>query len=154
MQNRGMTLKEIAIFHFDGRRYQWHVPCNCWLQSWHMAFNFNVKGAVSRGFCSFRSILRVICFCKATTKIWNEFYHRGLTIISFLKIFGTTSIKTRKKWPIFSSFSPFPSMPSVATGDRKQFKYLQIVFNNKTGSLVLEFKLMGRHPLAFYKVAK
>ena len=30
-------------------------------------------------------------------------------------------------------------MPSVATGDRKQFQYLQIVFNNKTRSLVLEF---------------
>ena len=27
----------------------------------------------------------------------------------------------------------------VATGDRKQFQYLQIVFNNKTRSLVLEF---------------
>ena len=30
-------------------------------------------------------------------------------------------------------------MPSVATGDRKQFQYLQIALNNKTRSLVLEF---------------
>ena len=30
-------------------------------------------------------------------------------------------------------------MPSVAPGDRKQFQYLQNVFNNKTKSLVLEF---------------
>ena len=27
------------------------------------------------------------CFCKVTTKISNEFYHRGLTIIKFLRIF-------------------------------------------------------------------
>ena len=40
---------------------------------------------------------------------------------------------------IFSSLNPFPSMPSVVTGDRKQFQYLQIVFNNKTRSLVLGF---------------
>ena len=79
------------------------------------------------------------CFCKATTKISNEFYQRGLTTINFLRIFGTRGIKTWKNWPIFSSFNPFPSMPSVATGDRKQSQYLQIVFNNTTRSLVLEF---------------
>ena len=27
------------------------------------------------------------CFCKVTTKISNEFYQRGLTIIKFLSIF-------------------------------------------------------------------
>ena len=79
------------------------------------------------------------CSCKATTKISNEFDQRGLTMINFLRIFGTRSIKIRKSWPIFSSFNLFPSMPSVATGDRKQFQYLQIVLNNKTRSLVLEF---------------
>ena len=47
--------------------------------------------------------------------------------------------KLKKNWPIFSNFNPFPSMPSVATGDRKQFQYFEIVFNNKTRSLVLEF---------------
>ena len=72
-------------------------------------------------------------------KISNEFYQRGLTIINSLRIFGTRRIKSRKNWPIFSSFNPFPSMPSVATDDRKQFQYLQIVFNNKTRSLVLGF---------------
>ena len=73
------------------------------------------------------------------TEISNAFYQRGLTIINFLRILGIHNIKTRKNWPIYSSFNPFPSMPSVATGDRKQFQYLQIVFNNKNRSLVLEF---------------
>ena len=48
-------------------------------------------------------------------------------------------------------------MPSVATGDRKQFQYLQIVLNNKTTVLYnisFGIQLMQRHLLAFYKVAK
>ena len=61
------------------------------------------------------------------TKISNECYQRGLTIINFLRIFGTCSIKTCKNWQFFSSFNLFPSMPSVATDDRKQFQYIQIV---------------------------
>ena len=61
-------------------------------------------------------------------------------MINFLRIFGTRGIKIEKHWPNFSNFNPFPSMPSVATGDGKQFQYLQIVLNNKTRSLVLEFK--------------
>ena len=72
-------------------------------------------------------------------RISNEFYQRGLTIIFFLRIFGARSIKTWKNGPIFSCFNPFPSMPSEATGDRKQFQYLQIVFSNKTRSLFLVF---------------
>ena len=44
--------------------------------------------------------------------------------------------RARKNWPIFPSFNPFPSMPSAATGDRKQFQYHQIVSNYKTRSLV------------------
>ena len=40
-------------------------------------------------------------FFKATAKISNEFYQRELTIINFLRIFGTSGIKTRKNWPIF-----------------------------------------------------
>ena len=62
-----------------------------------------------------------------------------LATINFLRIFWLRSIETWKNWLIFSSFNPFPSMPSVAPGDRKQFQYLQIVCNNKTRSLVLEF---------------
>ena len=63
-----------------------------------------------------------------------EFYQRGLTIINFF-----VAYELEKNWPTFSSFNPFPSMPSAATGDMKQFQFLQIVFNNKTRSSVLEF---------------
>ena len=45
------------------------------------------------------------CFCKATTKISNEFYQRGLTIIKFLRIFWRRSIKIwLKKLAIFFKF--------------------------------------------------
>ena len=41
--------------------------------------------------------------------------------------------------PKFSSFNPFPSLPSVATNDRKKNKRHNIVLNNKPGPLFLEF---------------
>ena len=40
---------------------------------------------------------------------------------------------------IFSSFNPFPSLPSAATDVRKHFQCRKIVFNNKTRPLFLEF---------------
>ena len=79
------------------------------------------------------------CFCKVTTKISNELHQRGLTIIKFSRIFWRRSIKVWKNWQFFSNFNPFPSLPSEATGDRKQCQYLQIVLNNKPRPLVLEF---------------
>ena len=39
----------------------------------------------------------------------------------------------------FSSFNPFPSLPSVATNDRKQNKHHNIVLNSKPRPLFLEF---------------
>ena len=100
----------------------------CLKEQWHDDF------AVLSLFCAKIIILRLQsqtkCFCKATSKAPNEFYQRGLTIINFLTIFGTRSIKTCKNWPIFLNFNPFPSMPSVVTGDRKQFQYPPIVLNN------------------------
>ena len=39
---------------------------------------------------------------------------------------GITS-KRERIGPIFSSFNPFPSMPSVATDDRKQFQCRNIL---------------------------
>jgi len=54
-------------------------------------------------------------------KMSNEFYQGELTIIILGVIFEDMASKPEKIGPIFSSFNPFPSPPSVATDDRKQF---------------------------------
>ena len=59
--------------------------------------------------------------------------------MNFLRSFEDVASKFEKIGQFFSNFNPFPSLPSIATGDSKQFQYLQIVFNNKTRPLVLEF---------------
>ena len=60
-------------------------------------------------------------------------------MIIILMIFEDMASKLEKIGPIFSSFNLFPSLPSVATDDRKQFQCRKIVFNNKTRALFLEF---------------
>ena len=96
-----------------------------------------VKGAVSWGFCCFRSILCLSHYFEASVinKMLLLSYNEDIKWIlsgranhnKFLRIFGMRSIKTWKNRP----FNPFPSMPSVATGERQQFQYLQILFNKK-----------------------
>jgi len=54
-------------------------------------------------------------------------------------IFENIASKLEKIGPIFSSFNPFPSLPSVAKDDRKQFQCRTIVLNNKARPLFLEF---------------
>ena len=58
---------------------------------------------------------------------------------NFLSDFLWHSVKPENVWPIFSSFNPCPSLPCVAKDKRKQFQYLKIILNNKTGQLFLEF---------------
>ena len=48
-----------------------------------------------------------------------------------MKCFKKVESNTEKYGPTFSSFNPFPSLPSVATNDRKQNKHHKIVPNNK-----------------------
>ena len=52
-----------------------------------------------------------------------------------LVIFAGIVSKLEKVVLIFSSFSPCPSLPSIGTNDRNQFKLLG---NNKTDPLFLE----------------
>jgi len=72
-------------------------------------------------------------------KISNEFFQRQLTITIFVVIFKNIASKLEKIGPIFSSFNPFPSLPSVATDDRKQSQCCKIAFNNKARPLFSEF---------------
>ena len=60
-------------------------------------------------------------------------------MIIILVTFEDTASKLEKIGPIFSSFNPLPSLPSVAIEGRKQFQCRKIVFTNKTRPLFLEF---------------
>ena len=69
------------------------------------------------------------CSSERRREISNEFYQLGeLAIIIVLVIFEYTASKLEKIGPIFSSFNPLPSLPSVATDGRKQFQCRKIVF--------------------------
>ena len=78
--------------------------------------------------------------CKTMRKISNECYQAEPAIVVFFLVSFKDISKLEKIGRIFSSFNPFPSLPSVATDDRKQFQCRKIVFNNKTTPLFLEFK--------------
>ena len=62
-----------------------------------------------------------------------------LTTIIILMMLEDMASKREYIGPIFSTFNPFPSLPSVATDDRKQFQCRETVFNNKTRPLYVEF---------------
>ena len=82
----------------------------------------------------------------STRYLW--FYVEALSI-RFFDNFCKQSIKT------FESFNPCSFLPSIATDrDRKQFQSLNIVLNNKTGSLLLKLKWTRKKGLAFWKEIK
>jgi len=59
-------------------------------------------------------------------KTSNEFYQGELTIRIFLVIFeNAVASKLAKIGPIFSSFNPFPSFPSVTTNDRNSLSVVR-----------------------------
>ena len=68
----------------------------------------------------------------------NFFGQRGLTIINFFSFFEDVASKLEKNGNILQ-VSIHLSLLSVATDDRKQVQYLQIVFNEKNRPLLLEF---------------
>ena len=70
----------------------------------------------------------------------------------FLAIFAGVEFKLGKAGPTFSRFNPWTSLPSVATDDRKQFLYLNIDFNIKTGPLFLEFNWCQKNYIHIYVV--
>ena len=60
-------------------------------------------------------------------------------IIRFLVFFVDIASQLEKVGPNFSSFNPFPSLPTVPANDRRHNKRHYIVLNNKLRPLFLEF---------------
>ena len=72
-------------------------------------------------------------------KISNDFYQGDQTKLIYLEIFEDLASNLKKSVPISIYFNPFPSLPSVTTGDREQFQCHMVASNNKTRPLFLEF---------------
>ena len=72
-------------------------------------------------------------------QISNKFQQGTLTIL-----IARNAFKLEKVGPAFSLFNPFPSLPPVATDDREQFQFLNIVLNDKTSH-----QLNSKHFLEF-----
>ena len=82
------------------------------------------------------------CSCRIMKKLSNEFHQGALTIVLFWRVLWAWHLKLCKLetiGPAFSSFNSCPSLPSMATDERKQFQCLNKVLNDKTEQLVLEF---------------
>ena len=68
----------------------------------------------------------------------NKCHERTLSTVFCYYFFRHNAMQLEKVGPPFSSLSPCPSLPSVETGERRQFQCLNIVLNNKTGPLFLK----------------
>ena len=68
-----------------------------------------------------------------------KYFKKVRPIIGFFVFFVEIASNLEKFSINFSTFNPFPSLPSVATNDRKQNKRHNIVLNNKLRLLFLEF---------------
>ena len=71
----------------------------------------------------------------------NEFYQKEQPILWFWHFFVEIASKREKVGSTFSSFNPFPSLPTVAPVDRKQIQRhnIHVVLNDKPWPLFLEF---------------
>ena len=54
-------------------------------------------------------------------KLSKKFHQGALVTNTFLDDFAGKTLKLEKVFPTFTAFSPCPSLPSVATDDRKRF---------------------------------
>ena len=66
-------------------------------------------------------------------------FKKRATYNTILVFFVEIALKLEKVGQTYSSFNPFPSLPSVATNNRKQNKHHSIVLNNKPRPLFLKF---------------
>ena len=69
----------------------------------------------------------------------NKYFKKSATQNMFFGNFVEKASKLENFSPTFWSFNPFPSLPSVATNDKKQNKRHDKVLNNKPSPLFWEF---------------
>ena len=67
---------------------------------------------------------------KLRGKYLMECFKKDQPIIRFLVFFVEIASKLENVGPTFSSFNPFPSLPSVTTNNRKENKRHNKVLNN------------------------
>ena len=72
-------------------------------------------------------------------KISKNVHQGALTIAIFFADFACVALKLEKVGPILLRFNPYSLLPCIATDDRKQFQCSNVVSENKTGPLFLEF---------------
>ena len=76
-------------------------------------------------------------------KISDRFHKQSLTITMFLVSFAGIALKLEKVGPTFSTFNPCSSLPSVASDDRKQFRW----------TIISEIHLLREKFTLFKKIA-
>ena len=140
----GLTGAERDLWHWQGWTGRWGRQLPRWLEKLvKLLYLLCVLWEIALSFC-WSHYFVLLTFHKML--LWN--YDEEIKQISsgsanhnywYLEIFAGIAIKLEKVGPTFSSFNPCPSLASVATFDRKQFQYLNIVLNNKTGPLLSEF---------------
>ena len=69
------------------------------------------------------------CYCRVMLKISNKIHQGAQTIIISLVIFTGVALKLENVDSTFSSFNSFPSLPLVATDDRKWFQCLTKLYH-------------------------
>ena len=120
----------------------WHLTDSFIIITSKFAFHIenSFKGAMWRGYC-YRSIL-----CRSHYLVLLPI-HKMHAPVEFHQgaqnhdNFGGWFLQAQhwnlnEKLAYFSSFNPCPSLPSVATDDKNQFRCINIVLNNMTGPLL------------------
>ena len=66
-------------------------------------------------------------------------WHKELFLFNFWCLSEDTVSKLEKSWPVFSSFDPFSSVPSLASNNKKYLHCTSMVIGNKSTALFFGF---------------
>ena len=85
-------------------------------------------------------VIFVVEYLSLKDSIMLKFQLEEQTTLTFWRLLQDTDSELELISQFCSSFNPFPSLPSAATDDRKQFQCRNIVLNNKTTPLFWGFQ--------------